>query len=303
MLLDNLRSDGREGLSVQEGFDLIFIGDVLVQPTLYPLSRSPAALAPLCRGQLVLAQMLPDGPQEPPAMRYVGGARSSGRRPHFLVAAQSILSHPDAHKAGIPRGRGGWLACRRPSSRRPSVSKSHTEGTETPIVSQAVAAVEVHRLSKNYPLFQLAAGPLAWHLFGSAKHAPHDGLWALREVSFSVDRGEAFGIIGANGSGKSTLLQIIAGILTPTSGTVRVNGRLSALLELGSGFSPEFTGRDNVYLNASLLGLSRDEIDARFADIERFAGITVGISSANPSRLIRPVWCCASPCRCRACRP
>ena len=100
-----------------------------------------------------------------------------------------------------------------------------------------------------------------------------EGLWAVRDVNFSVERGEAFGIIGANGSGKSTLLQMIAGIMRPTSGTVTVNGRLAALLELGSGFSPEFTGRDNVYLNGSLLGLSRPEIDARFDDIERFAGI------------------------------
>lgn len=100
-----------------------------------------------------------------------------------------------------------------------------------------------------------------------------DGLWAVRDVSFSVQRGEAFGIIGTNGSGKSTLLQMIAGIMRPTSGTVTVNGRLAALLELGSGFSPEFTGRDNVFLNGSLLGLSRPEIEGRFDDIERFAGI------------------------------
>jgi len=135
-----------------------------------------------------------------------------------------------------------------------------------------MTAVEVHNLSKNYPLSSSQLGRFR-HLFGSGKHDPKRGLWALREVGFSVDRGEAFGIIGANGSGKSTLLQIIAGILQPTSGSLEVNGRLSALLELGSGFSPEFTGRDNVYLNASLLGLSRDEIDARFSTIERFAGI------------------------------
>jgi ABC-type polysaccharide/polyol phosphate transport system ATPase subunit len=108
-------------------------------------------------------------------------------------------------------------------------------------------------------------------LFSSA--ALDDGIWALHDVSFSVERGEAFGVIGANGSGKSTLLQMIAGILRPTSGTVAVNGRLSALLELGSGFSPEFSGRDNVYLNASILGLTRQEIDERFSSIERFAEI------------------------------
>lgn len=133
-------------------------------------------------------------------------------------------------------------------------------------------AVEVRNLSKNYPLSgsQLARFR---HVFAAGKTRFEQGLWALRDVTFSVERGEAFGIIGANGSGKSTLLQTIAGILRPTSGWVHIDGRLSALLELGSGFSPEFTGRDNVYLNASLLGLSRPETEARFEMIERFAGI------------------------------
>jgi ABC-type polysaccharide/polyol phosphate transport system ATPase subunit len=134
------------------------------------------------------------------------------------------------------------------------------------------AAVEVHQLSKNYSLSNSQLGRLR-HLFGGHKHGPDGGLWALRDVSFSVARGEAFGIIGTNGSGKSTLLQIIAGILRPTSGSAQVSGRLSALLELGAGFSPEFSGRDNVYLNGSLLGLSREEIDSHFAAIEHFAGI------------------------------
>ena len=138
-------------------------------------------------------------------------------------------------------------------------------------------AVEVRKVSKNYPLTESQFGRLR-HLFGAAKGAPRGGLWALRDVSFSVAKGEAFGIIGANGSGKSTLLQIITGILRPTSGEVEVNGRLAALLELGSGFSPEFSGRDNVYLNGALLGLSREEIGARFEVIERFADIGEFIS-------------------------
>ena len=135
-----------------------------------------------------------------------------------------------------------------------------------------MTAVEVHHLSKNYPLNRSQVGRLR-HLFGTERRAPRDGLWALRDVSFSVERGEAFGIIGPNGSGKSTLLRMVAGILTPTSGSVQVKGRMSALLVLGSGFSPEFTGRDNVYLNGSLLGLSREEIDVRYEAIERFAEI------------------------------
>ncbi|HEX4138517.1 MAG TPA: ABC transporter ATP-binding protein [Bryobacteraceae bacterium] len=135
-----------------------------------------------------------------------------------------------------------------------------------------MTAVEVSHLSKNYPLTRSQLGRLR-HLFGSERHDPKGGLWALRDVSFSVEPGEVFGIIGANGSGKSTLLQIVAGIMQPTSGSAQVNGRMSTLLELGSGFSMEFSGRDNVYLNASLLGLSREEIDVRFPAIERFAEI------------------------------
>ncbi|HWE53065.1 MAG TPA: ABC transporter ATP-binding protein [Bryobacteraceae bacterium] len=132
-------------------------------------------------------------------------------------------------------------------------------------------AVEVRNLSKNYPL----SGSQFARFRRLLAHnpSPRDGIWALRDVSFSVAKGEAFGIIGANGSGKSTLLQVIAGILRPTSGSIEVNGRLSALLELGSGFSPEFTGRSNVYLNGSILGLSKEEIDERFETIERFAQI------------------------------
>jgi lipopolysaccharide transport system ATP-binding protein len=97
--------------------------------------------------------------------------------------------------------------------------------------------------------------------------------FALKDVSFEVKKGEAVGIIGRNGSGKSTLLQMIAGTLTPTSGSIQVNGRVAALLELGSGFNPEFTGRENIYLNASVLGLERAQIDARLGDILAFADI------------------------------
>jgi lipopolysaccharide transport system ATP-binding protein len=97
--------------------------------------------------------------------------------------------------------------------------------------------------------------------------------WALRHVSFEVKRGESLGIIGRNGSGKSTLLQLICGTLTPTEGTIQSKGRIAALLELGSGFNPEFSGIENVYLNASMLGLSKQEINAQIDDILAFADI------------------------------
>ena len=112
---------------------------------------------------------------------------------------------------------------------------------------------------------------------GQASHVRlptfYSEFWALKDVSLEVKKGETVGIIGRNGSGKSTLLQIICGTLTPTSGRVECLGRVAALLELGSGFNPEFTGRENVYMNAALLGLSDEEIDARFDDIVAFADI------------------------------
>jgi lipopolysaccharide transport system ATP-binding protein len=98
--------------------------------------------------------------------------------------------------------------------------------------------------------------------------------WALREVSFELNRGEAFGIIGSNGAGKSTILKLITGIMRPTSGSIELNGRLSALIEVGAGFHPDLTGRENIYLNGTILGMRRAEIDRKFDAIVDFSGLS-----------------------------
>ena len=133
-------------------------------------------------------------------------------------------------------------------------------------------AVSFEHVSKSYPIYD-APGDRLRELATFGRRRYHRDFQALRDVSFSVPPGEVFCIIGENGSGKSTTLQIIAGIMRPDSGEVTVSGRVSALLELGSGFNPEFSGRDNVYLNASILGLSTREIDRRYPEIEAFAEI------------------------------
>ena len=132
--------------------------------------------------------------------------------------------------------------------------------------------VEFQGVSKSYPIYE-SPGDRLKELITPRRYRFHRDFWALRDISFEIRPGETFCIVGENGSGKSTLLQMVAGILPPTAGTVSVAGRVSALLELGSGFNPEFTGRDNVYLNGSILGLSNRQIDERFREIEDFAEI------------------------------
>ena len=153
-------------------------------------------------------------------------------------------------------------------------------------------AIRVTNLSKRYEIYDTprdrlkqfvisilcrAIPALRKFLPGPSLRSPHTPLptfykefWALKDVSFEVKKGETVDIIGRNGSGKSTLLQTICGTLLPTSGSVETRGRIAALLELGSGFSHEFTGRENVYMNAAMLGLSKEEVDARFDDTADF---------------------------------
>lgn len=155
------------------------------------------------------------------------------------------------------------------SSNSQSNKMSHTE-----------LAINVSNLGKVYQIYDRPEDRLKFSIIsrlrglaGLQSKSYYRKFWALRNVSLKVKKGETFGIIGCNGSGKSTLLQIICGTLPPTHGKVDISGRVAALLELGSGFNPEFTGRENVYLYASILGLTKEEINARYNDILLFADI------------------------------
>lgn len=132
--------------------------------------------------------------------------------------------------------------------------------------------IDVRGVGKSYHMYERPSHRL-WQALAGKRKAYYKDFWALRGVSFSVRRGQTVGIVGRNGSGKSTLLQMIAGTLNPTEGSISVNGRVAALLELGSGFNPEFTGRENVFLNAAILGLSRAQIEQRLEQILAFADI------------------------------
>ena len=148
-------------------------------------------------------------------------------------------------------------------------------------------AIRVHNLSKTYRLYDRPSDrgkqwilPAVQKCLGRKPEQYYREVHAVKSVSFEVKKGETLGIIGRNGSGKSTLLQLIVGTLSPTGGTIEIDGRVAALLELGAGFHPEFTGRENVYLNAALLGLSREDVDVQLDDILAFADI--GIAADQP---------------------
>lgn len=141
-------------------------------------------------------------------------------------------------------------------------------------------AIRVDDLGKRYQIYETPRDRLKQFVLPRIYRFAHatpkqyfQEFWALDGVSFEVRRGETVGIIGRNGSGKSTLLQMVCGTLSPTQGRVEVNGRVAALLELGAGFNPEFTGRENIFMNGTLLGLSKEEIEARYDDIVAFADI------------------------------
>ena len=170
-------------------------------------------------------------------------------------------------------------------------------------------SIRVQGLSKCYEIYhrpqdrlKQSIHPRLQRLVGRIPRKYYREFWALKDVSFEVNKGEAVGIIGRNGAGKSTLLQLICGTLNPTSGSVEADGTVAALLELGSGFNPEFSGRENVYLNASMLGLSQTEIDNKFDEIAAFADIgdfleqpTKTYSSGMLMRLAFAVNTCVEP--------
>ena len=139
-------------------------------------------------------------------------------------------------------------------------------------MSETNAAITIDHVSKMYKLYRKPSDRLKDSL-GLTRKKCYQEHYALSDVSFDIKKGETIGIIGTNGAGKSTLLKIITGVLSPTSGEVRTQGRISALLELGAGFNGEYTGMENIYLNGTMMGFTDQEIDARVEDILAFADI------------------------------
>lgn len=134
------------------------------------------------------------------------------------------------------------------------------------------SAVSVNNVSKKFRLYRERNQYLKTTLLRGGR-ARYEDFWAVKDVSFEIPVGSTFGIIGSNGSGKSTLLKCLAGILTPEEGNLAINGRLSALLELGAGFHPELNGRENIFLNGAILGMTKNEISTRLDDIVDFSGL------------------------------
>jgi ABC-type polysaccharide/polyol phosphate transport system ATPase subunit len=135
-----------------------------------------------------------------------------------------------------------------------------------------MAVIQVEHLSKRYRIYDRPLDKFR-EMVGLGSGESHRDFWALDDVSFNLESGHTLGIIGQNGSGKSTLLQILAGIMFQTRGICHVNGKVSALLELGSGFNPEFTGRENVFMNGAILGMDKRQMEQRFDAIVSFAEI------------------------------
>ena len=155
-------------------------------------------------------------------------------------------------------------------------------------------AIRVRDVTKMYKLFQHNKDRLLDAL-GLTRRPRYQEHYALRHVSFDISRGETVGIIGINGAGKSTILKIITGVLSPTEGEVEINGRISALLELGAGFNMEYSGIENIYLNGTMMGYSREEVDARMEDILKFADIGDFVHQPVKKYSSGMFSCCRSP--------
>lgn len=171
-------------------------------------------------------------------------------------------------------------------------SKKPEEG----LLMSSDLAISIKNISKMYQIYDRPHDRLKQSLWRGRKQFYRE-FWALKDVSFELRKGETIGIVGRNGSGKSTLLQIIAGTLTPSTGEVQVDGRVAALLELGSGFNPEFTGRENVIMSGAIMGLSSKEIQERMSLIEQFAEIGEFIDQPikvySSGMLVRLAFACA----------